>query len=272
MVKIPPCVLTIAGSDSSGGAGIQADIKAISATGSYAASVITALTAQNTQGVQAVFAIPDDFIKQQITSVFNDLTVHAVKIGMLLNQSIVNIVAAMLKKYKPHNVVLDPVMIAKSGHELLEADTIKTLANDLFPLATLITPNLSECEKLSSITIDNHSNMEIAAKKLGEQYKINVLVKGGHLKSNISADVLYTYSDKTFSWFKANRIETNNTHGTGCTLASAIASLLAQGLNLHDAVQHGKAYLTQAIESAAQYRYGQGTGPVDHFFMLRDQS
>lgn len=268
MPNTPPCVVTIAGSDSSGGAGIQADIKTISATGSYAASIITALTAQNTQGVQAIYPLPDSFIEQQITSVFDDLEVRAVKLGMLLNQSIINIVFTMLQKYKLRYVVLDPVMISKSGHTLLEENTIQALTEKLFPLSTLITPNLPECEKLTGMSLNNDADMETAAKKLGDKYAINVLVKGGHLQSAVSADVLYAYADKRFCWFKTPRIRTNNTHGTGCTLASAIASYLAQGSSLHEAIKHGKDYLTHAIKSGARFRYGHGVGPVDHFFNL----
>jgi hydroxymethylpyrimidine/phosphomethylpyrimidine kinase len=262
-----PCVVTIAGTDPSGGAGIQADIKAISATGCYAASIITALVAQNTQGVQAIQEVPLAFIDQQIESVFSDLTVHAVKIGMLHNKKVIELITSKLEKYKPDYVVLDPVMVAKDGSSLMEPDTIAFLKENLFSLATLITPNLPEAEKILSVKIHTVSDMECAAKKIGEN--VNVLLKGGHLETERSSDVLYVNSE--MHWFHAERIKTKNTHGTGCSLSSAIASYLAQGYFLPEAVSAAKQYLTKAIQSGSQFQIGRGHGPVDHFYFLRNK-
>ncbi len=260
------CVATIAGSDPSGGAGIQADIKTISALGCYAASIITALTAQNTQGVQGILEIPADFIQQQIDAVFSDLDIKAVKIGMLYSKKIIDIVATALKKYKPAYSIVDPVMIAKSGHHLLEPDTVKHLQNELFPFVTLITPNIPETETLLDIKINGITNMEAAAIKLGNQAKTNVLVKGGHLSAQQSSDVLYLYDEQYCYWFDSPRIATKNTHGTGCTLSSAIASYLAQDHSLIEAVKLAKQYLTSAIEAGKSLHIGHGYGPVDHFY------
>jgi hydroxymethylpyrimidine/phosphomethylpyrimidine kinase len=266
-----PIVVSIAGTDPTGGAGIQADIKAISATGSYAASVITALLAQNTQGVQAIQAVPPMFVSQQIDSVFNDLTVAAVKIGMLHDKEIIEAVAAGLEKFKPTRIVLDPVMVAKNGCPLLNLDVIDFLKTRLFPLVTLITPNLFEAEKISDQSIKTISDMQAAAITLGEQFNVNVLIKGGHLEGSEANDVLYLTADKTCHWFQANRIDTRHTHGTGCSLSSAIASYLAQDYSLQDAVQTAKNYLTKAIESGSQLKIGKGRGPVDHFYFLKEK-
>lgn len=265
----PPCVVSIAGSDPSGGAGIQADIKSISATGSYAAAIITALTAQNTQGVHAITNIELAFLQQQIETVFNDLTVDAVKIGMLHNTAIITLIARMLKLYPIKNIVLDPVMIAKNGCDLLMPDTIAALKQQLFPLTYLITPNCPETEKLLDIKITNTQDMQECAIELGQNFHTNVLIKGGHLHASTAADVLYLYQDNTIQWFSTKRIATNNTHGTGCTLSSAIASYLAQRYNLTQAVSKAKTYLTKAIISSSQFHIGHGCGPVDHFYMLK---
>lgn len=256
-------VLTIAGSDSSGGAGIQADIKVISALGSYAASVITALTAQNTLGVQAVYEIPAGFVGQQLESVFSDLTIEAVKIGMLVNAEIIQAIAASLKKYQPKFIVLDPVMISKSGCELVSSQAITALKENLFPLVNLITPNIFEAEKLLDIKIENKRAQELAAKNLAEKFKLNVLVKGGHISGEHSSDVLYT-KNKSF-WFDAPRIDSKNTHGTGCSLSAAIATYLAQGFELHAAILHAKNYITRAIAAGRYLKVGQGCGPLGHF-------
>ena len=264
-----PCVVSIAGTDPSGGAGIQADIKAISATGAYAASVITALVAQNTQGVQAILEVPADFVSKQMDVVFSDLEVHAVKIGMLHDARIIEAVASELEKFKPNNVVLDPVMIAKDGSELLDLNTILFLKNRLFPLVSLITPNLFEAEHLLGTSIENSDDMVAAAKQLGQQYNIDVLVKGGHLNGQASSDVLYCIETNEYQWFHSKRVSTKNTHGTGCTLSSAIASYLAQGLSMPEAIGHAKDYLTRAIESGALHSIGRGCGPVDHFYFLK---
>ncbi len=267
----PPCVLSIAGTDPSGGAGIQADIKAISATGSYAASVITVLVAQNTQRVEAIFDISEKFLAQQLDAVFSDLDIKAIKIGMLHNNTVIDVVNSYLKKYSGF-VVIDPVMVAKNGSALLQSDMIEHLKLNILSLATLITPNISEAEKLLSRSSILPNDMEFSAKELGETYGINVLLKGGHLNTEQSSDVLYCLQDKTFTWFHAPRINTKNTHGTGCTLSSAIASYLAQGFVLPEAIRLAKDYLTQALLSASQFNIGKGFGPVDHFYYLREKN
>jgi hydroxymethylpyrimidine/phosphomethylpyrimidine kinase len=264
-----PCVLTIAGTDPSGGAGIQADIKTISAIGCYAASVITALVAQNTQGVQAIQDVPVEFVREQLHSIFNDLTISAVKIGMLYDQKIIEMVACELKKQKSKNIVLDPVMIAKKGYELLPSHIIHLLTETLFPLVDLITPNLFEAEKILGEKIETLSEMEPAAKKIGDRFNVNVLLKGGHLNTPDSPDVLYLQKENYYEWFHAKRILSNNTHGTGCTLSSAIASYLAQGYSLSHAVHAAKQYLTQAIDAGKDLTIGKLCGPVDHFYFLR---
>jgi hydroxymethylpyrimidine/phosphomethylpyrimidine kinase len=263
-----PCVVTIAGTDPSGGAGIQADMKAISATGCYAASIVTVLVAQNTQAVQAIQEIPAEFVTQQIDSVFSDLDVAAVKIGMLYNEKIIAAVAASLEKYKPRNIVLDPVMVAKNGCELLLPETVTFLKERILPLVNLLTPNLLEAGQIIDRKITTMSEMEAAAAEIGDQYNINVLVKGGHLDTKHSSDVLYKYSEKAFYWFHAQRITTQNTHGTGCSLSSAIASYLAQHYSLQDAIDQAKIYLTKAIKSGSLLHIGQGCGPVDHFYFI----
>lgn len=267
-----PCVVSIAGTDPSGGAGIQADIKAISATGAYAASVITALVAQNTQGVQAIVDVSAEFVSKQMDVVFSDLDVHAVKIGMLHDARIIEAVASELEKFKPNNVVFDPVMIAKDGSELLDLNTILFLKNRLLPLVSLITPNLFEAEHLLGTNIENSDDMMEAAEQLGQQYNINVLIKGGHLNGQAASDVLYSIETNEYQWFHSKRIVTKNTHGTGCTLSSAIASYLAQDMTMPEAIQCAKDYLTHAIESGARHVIGRGNGPVDHFYFLENRA
>ncbi len=257
-------VLTIAGSDSSGGAGIQADIKTITATGSYAASVITALTAQNTQGVSAIYAIAPQFIAEQLDAVFNDIAFNAIKIGMLHKPEVIDIVTAKILQWRVKNIILDPVMIAKGGSKLITDDAIKTLQEKLIPRVDLITPNLNEAEVLADCTINSYDAMQDTAQKLAEKFKINVLIKGGHFQDQLSADCLFQYQEKTFLWFKVKRIETINTHGTGCTFSSAIASYLAQGNNLAQAIHKAKHYITQAIQQGSKYQLGKGINPVYH--------
>lgn len=266
-----PCVLSIAGTDPSGGAGIQADIKVISATGAYAASVITALVAQNTLGVQAIQEVSADFVRQQLDSVLSDLEVHAIKIGMLHDARIIEVVSCALEQYKPRHVVLDPVMVAKGGAVLLDLDTIELLKKRLIGAVGLITPNIFEAEHLLGSAITSLADMEVAAKKLAQQFNINALIKGGHLNGQHSSDVLYSAQDNEYRWFHAERIVTKNTHGTGCSLSSAIASYLAQGFLLYEAVEKAKQYLTQAIRSGANHQIGQGHGPVDHFYFLENR-
>ncbi|MGD8118147.1 bifunctional hydroxymethylpyrimidine kinase/phosphomethylpyrimidine kinase [Vibrio sp. TRT 29B02] len=262
----PPIVLTIAGSDSGGGAGIQADIKAISATGSYACSVITAVTSQNTLGVSAIHPIPVEHIESQLDAVFSDLNVVAVKVGMLADADIIAMVARKIRYYQPKYLVVDPVMVATSGDPLLAQSAVETLKQQLLPLADLITPNLPECAALTGRDIPhNESQMTEtidALKALGAKA---VLLKGGHLKkTDKSSDLLIEQNSSEV--LSAKRIETKNTHGTGCTLSSAIASYLAQGHRLHKAVYLGKQYISQAISHADQLKVGQGHGPVNHFF------
>lgn len=266
-----PCVVSIAGTDPSGGAGVQADIKAISATGSYAASIITALVAQNTQGVQAILEIPADFVKQQFDSVFSDLEVQAVKIGMLHDARIIDIVFSELNQLKIKHVVFDPVMVAKGGAVLLDLDTIALLKQRLVGSVTLITPNLYEAEHLIGRPISTSSEMTIAAAELGQALRLNVLIKGGHLNGKQSSDVLYIQQSTQHHWFHAERIQTKNTHGTGCTLSSAIASYLAQEYPIGEAISRAKTYLTQALQSGKNYSIGHGFGPVDHFYFLENR-
>ncbi|EAR55746.1 phosphomethylpyrimidine kinase [Photobacterium sp. SKA34] len=261
-----PIVLTIAGSDSSGGAGIQADIKAISATGSYACSVITAITAQNTQGVSAILPIPLSMIEQQLDAVFTDLNIQAVKIGMLADADIITLVANKIKEYKPRYLVIDPVMVATSGDLLLQESAISTLKQKLLPLADLITPNLPEAAALTNSDIpQDHADMLGLVTKLRDIQTEATLLKGGHLESHSESNDLLILSDDIIE-LKTKRIETQNTHGTGCTLSSAIASFLAQGYSIEQATQRGKEYITSAISAADQLNIGRGHGPVNHFF------
>ena len=261
-----PIVLTIAGSDSGGGAGIQADIKAISATGSYACSVITAITAQNTQGVSAIFPIPLEHVAAQLDAVFSDIRVSAVKIGMLADADIIQVVADKIRQYQPQHLVLDPVMVATSGDTLLEQSAISTLKNELLGLADLITPNLPEAALLLDRPIPrNEAEMLEMVSGLRQLQARAVLLKGGHLSDSAdSVDLLITEDDVVR--LNAKRIATQNTHGTGCTLSSAIASYLAQGHSLNEAVAAAKNYLSQAIAQADTLNIGQGYGPVHHFF------
>jgi hydroxymethylpyrimidine/phosphomethylpyrimidine kinase len=259
-------VLSIAGSDSSGGAGIQADIKAISATGAYAASVITALTAQNTQGVQAIESVSPAFVTQQINAVCDDLEIQSIKIGMLHTQAIIERVRAAILKYKPRYVVLDPVMVSKNGSALLDDVLIHALKK-LFAHVTLLTPNLLEAEKITGESIQSTDDMARVARLIATEYHTNVLLKGGHLNTPTAQDVLCEV-DNTLTWFTLPRVDTQNTHGTGCTLSAAIASYLAQGKPLKKAVLDAKQYLYQAILSGSQLSLGKGYGPVHHFYRL----
>ena len=261
-----PIVLTIAGSDSGGGAGIQADIKAISATGSYACTVITAITAQNTLGVSAIFPIPLEHVEKQLDAVFSDLNIVAVKIGMLADSEIIKVVAAKIKQYKPDFLVVDPVMIATSGDLLLQESAISTLKSVLLPLADLITPNLPEGAAL--IGSDVPTNEDEMGSMISELRQLNVnavLLKGGHLEQDENSNDLLIFQDHV-EQLTAKRINTHNTHGTGCTLSSAIASYLAQGHDLLQAVKLGKKYISNAIAHADELNIGSGHGPVNHFF------
>lgn len=261
-----PIVLTIAGSDSGGGAGIQADIKAMSATGSYACSVITAITSQNTQGVSAIHPIPLEHIESQLDAVFSDLNVVAVKVGMLADAEIIKVVAAKIRQYQPKHLVVDPVMVATSGDLLLEQSAISTLKQELLPLADLITPNLPEGAALIGGEVpQDEEQMGAMIESLRALGAKAILLKGGHLEQDENSNDLLIESQSS-ELIAAKRVATKNTHGTGCTLSSAIASYLAQGNNLHKAVHLGKQYISQAIAHADQLEVGQGHGPVHHFF------
>ncbi|MBU3092075.1 bifunctional hydroxymethylpyrimidine kinase/phosphomethylpyrimidine kinase [Clostridium sp. CM028] len=262
-------VLTIAGSDSSGGAGVQADLKSLSASGVYGMSVITAITAQNTMGVFAVQDLGEEIIKAQIDAIFTDIVVDAVKIGMVSVISTIDVISEKLKQYKPKNVVLDPVMISKSGYSLLKPESKTALVKKLIPLASIITPNVPEAEEIlkevnSDITsIETVVDMESAAK---EMYKLgckNVLLKGGHMQGE-AVDVFYDGSEITH--FTSERINTKNTHGTGCTLSSAIAANLALGYSMKDSIKNSKQYITTAIKHSLDI--GHGVGPTNHFYEL----
>lgn len=256
--------VSIAGSDSSGGAGLQADLKTFSARGVYGATVITALTAQNTRGVQAIHNVPANFVTAQMESVFSDLTVNAVKIGMVSEAGIIDAIAAGLKTHDAKNIVLDPVMVATSGDVLLNHSAIDSIRQKLLPLARVVTPNLPEAAKLLDASIAGDETEMIAqAKALLALGPDAVLVKGGHGQGDASVDVLVT--KETTLTFSAPRIATGNTHGTGCTLAAAIAAELAKGAALSEAVSSAKIYLTAALRHADQLAIGHGSGPVHHF-------
>ena len=262
-------VLTIAGSDSGGGAGIQADIKAISAMGAYAASAITAVTVQNTLGVEAVHPIPIDILGGQIDAVLSDIGADAVKIGMLHSSEVVRLVADKLRHYGIRNVVLDPVMVSTSGHRLIEESAIETLKSELLPLARVITPNIPEAEILAGVKIERNDELADVARRLSQGGKVSVLLKAGHLTEERLVDIFYNAEQDTILELPSVRIHTPNTHGTGCTLSSAFAAALACGMGLDDAARAAKEYINSAIVSGADYTIGGGHGPVDHFFALK---
>lgn len=261
-------VLTIAGSDSGGGAGIQADIKTITALGGYATTVITALTAQNTLGVQSIFEVPSSFIGQQIDAIMTDIGTDVVKTGMLLSKDIVEIVTLKIKEYKIKCVVADPVIMSKNERRLLSADAINALTSQLFPLSFLVTPNIPEAEYISGIKIKNLSDAEMAAHSIHQLGPSNVLIKGGHAKKakdikneNRVIDILY--DGKSFEYIEGEYVKTKNTHGTGCTYASAIATYLAKDFGLKDAVVHAKKFVTASIRKS--FNPGKGYGTLDQF-------
>ena len=255
--------LTIAGSDSSGGAGIQADIKTMTANGVYAMSAITALTAQNTTGVQGIFEVSPDFLAQQLDSIFTDIRPDAVKIGMVSSTGMIKVIARKLREYRAENIVVDPVMVATSGAKLISDDAIAALKEHLLPLATVLTPNIPETEVLSGMAVRTPDDMVAAAKAISEQYRCAVLCKGGH-QLNDANDLLWR--DGTSKWFNGKRIDNPNTHGTGCTLSSAIASNLAKGYDLDTSVQKAKAYISGAL--GAMLDLGRGSGPMNHAFAI----
>lgn len=258
--------LTIAGSDCSGGAGIQADLKTMTMNGVYAMSAITALTAQNTIGVRAIQESTPEFLKQQIDAVFEDIYPDAVKIGMVSSNELICVIVDRLRHYRAKNIVVDPVMVATAGSSLIKTDAVQTLASKLLPLSTLVTPNIPEAEVLSESIIRNKEDMEKAVKYIGDTYGCAVLLKGGHSVS-VSNDLLY--ADGSMRWFEGKRINNPNTHGTGCTLSSAIASNLAKGYSLTDSVQRAKNYISSAL--AAMLDLGKGSGPMMHNFNLQGE-
>lgn len=261
-------VLTIAGSDSGGGAGIQADIKAISAMGCFASSAITAITAQNTLGVDAVHPVPLDILAAQIDAVLSDIGTDAIKIGMLHSAEVVSLVADKIEQYGITNVVLDPVMVSTSGHKLIEDNAIEIMKNRLIPLARVITPNLPEAEILSGCTITAQQEFPQIATFLSHNNSTSVLLKAGHLNGDTLTDYFYNAEDGIMTLLPSKRVDTRNTHGTGCTLSSALAAALARGESLTEAAISAKRYIEQAIITGAKYDIGHGHGPVNHFFAL----
>lgn len=264
-MKMYARALTIAGSDSGGGAGIQADLKTFAALGCYGMSVITALTAQNTEAVTGIMPVPPAFIAKQLEAVLSDIGTDAVKIGMLHSAEVIEQVAKTLVQFGVNTIVLDPVMVAKSGDKLLQDEAVDALKTYLLPISSVITPNLPETSVLLGRPVETLADMQQAAIDLAKICPGAILVKGGHLPSAESTDLLYrSASDQ--HWFPTSRIQTRNSHGTGCTLSSAIAAGLARGLSVVDAVAAAKDYLTQALRAGAAYELGHGHGPVHHFF------
>lgn len=256
-------VLTIAGSDCSGGAGIQADLKTMLANGVYGMSAITALTAQNTTGVSAIMNVTPEFLGQQLDSIFTDIFPDAVKIGMVSDKELIRMIAVKLRQYQPKNIVIDPVMVATSGARLIAEDAVAVLKQELFPLADVLTPNIPEAEVLLGSSIETAEDMEREAGKISRQYACAVLCKGGH-SINDANDLLYSSNQAT--WFAGKRIANPNTHGTGCTLSSAIASNLAKGHTMAEAVKLAKEYISGAL--GAMLDLGKGSGPMDHGYMI----
>ena len=255
--------LTIAGSDSCGGAGIQADIKTITMNGVYAMSVITALTAQNTLGVKAIAELTPEFLKAQLDAVFEDIFPDSIKVGMVYSKELIKVISDAFERYKAKNIVIDPVMISTSGSALINTDAVNTLLTQLLPLSTLVTPNIPEAEALSDIKINNSDDMIKSAELINRRCGCSVLLKGGHCIGEAN-DLLYEKGNIT--WFRARRINNTNTHGTGCTLSSAIASNLAKELSLKDSVEKAKSYITDALNAGLDL--GRGSGPLMHNFGL----
>ena len=258
--------LSIAGSDSCGGAGIQADIKTMTMNGVYAMSAITAMTAQNTMGVRAIQESTPEFLRQQIDAVFEDIFPDAVKIGMVSSSELIHVIAERLRFHNAKNIVVDPVMVATSGSSLMKNDAVDTLIHELVPLAVLITPNIPEAEVLSEMNITDKQGMIKAAAKIGESHGCAVLLKGGHSISDAN-DLLY--ANGSLQWFEGKRIDNPNTHGTGCTLSSAIAANLAKDYDLSEAVERAKTYISGAL--AAMLDLGHGSGPMNHAYDLNSR-
>lgn len=260
-------VLSIAGSDCSGGAGIEADIKTITMNGAYAMSAITALTAQNTTGVRRILESEADFLGEQLDAVFEDIFPDSVKIGMVPSGDLVRVISQRLRYYKAKNIVVDPVMVSTSGSRLIKTHALRVLTEELFPIATMITPNIPEAEVLSRMEIKDEEDMQKAASAIGETWGCSVLLKGGH-KSKDADDIFYVEGE--FHWFRGERINNPNTHGTGCTLSSAIAANLAKGFNSVQSVKKAKEYVAAAI--GAQLNLGKGSGPIMHNFEINSCS
>ncbi|UUC44616.1 bifunctional hydroxymethylpyrimidine kinase/phosphomethylpyrimidine kinase [Flavobacterium cerinum] len=262
---IYPVVLTIAGFDGSGGAGIQADIKTISALGCYATSVLTALPVQNTCGVKAIHTIPTEIVQMQLQTIMEDIRPDAIKIGMVHSLELVRIIAEMLQEYPEIPVVFDPVMVATSGHRLIKEDTINEIVNTLFPLSTIITPNLDEAAVLTGAPIGSVDEMRLLGTKIMEKGCQHLLLKGGHLPTKELTSILFDQKG-IIAEYTSEKIETNNRHGSGCTLSSAIAAYLAQGKKIPDAVNLAQQYVHEAIKEGADVAIGKGNGPLNHFF------
>ena len=259
-------VMTIAGSDSGAGAGIQADLKAIAAMGAYGTTALTSVTIQNTLGVKGVYNLPLEIIEGQIDAIMEDISSHAVKTGMLATKEIISLVSKKVKEYKINKLVVDPVMVAASGDVLLESDAVQTLIYELLPLAEVVTPNIEEAEVLTGLTISNIYDMEAAAKKIAKMGPNYVIVKGGH-RSEDATDILYN-GEEIFH-FPGDKIDTNNIHGTGCTYAAALAACIAQEMTVIDAVGKAKQYITGGLVNSLSI--GKGSGPVNHFWMFGDK-
>jgi len=260
--------LTIAGSDSGGGAGIQADLKTFSALGCFGMTAITSITAQNTIGVQVIYDLEAEVIEKQILAILDDIGVDVIKIGMLHRSDVIECVARLLHPLRGKTpIVVDPVMIAKSGHHLLHENAIEALMKKILPLTTVLTPNIPEASKLLDESITSYEEMERAAQKLAALGPQSIVIKGGHFNDEgQSNDFLWYQTEKRGFWFKNKRINTNNTHGTGCTFSAAIAAFLGKGQSISNAVQSAKAYISNALLTGAQYKLGKGHGPVLHFF------
>ena len=271
--KSYPKVLSIAGSDSSGGAGIQADLKTFSALGVYGATAITAITAQNTQGVNSQFALEPQMVYDQIAAVMDDIEPSVVKIGMLSNTAIVEAVAKALHDYRPSFIILDPVIVSSTGHRLLSIEAQETIKEKLIPIADLLTPNIPEMKALTDSSLSSLEEKKEAAQHLFNLGAKAILLKGGHEEGDVKTDVLFykgqqstDNGQQTLSMFTSETVVTKNTHGTGCTLSSAIAAFIARGLSLEDAISEAKNYVTEAIRAGADINIGKGIGPVNHFF------
>ena len=254
-------VMTIAGSDSGAGAGIQADLKAIAAMGAYGTTSITSVTVQNTLGVKGAYNLPLEIIEAQIDAIMEDISAHAMKTGMLATKEIILLVSKKVKEYRVNKLVVDPVMVATSGDILLESDAVETLIHELLPLAEIVTPNIKEAEVLSGLTIDTIHDMEVAAKKIAKMGPSYVIIKGGHRRED-AMDILY--NGKEVLYFPGERVDTNNTHGTGCTYSAALAACIAQEMAMVDAVGRVKKYITGGLVNSLSI--GKGSGPVDHFW------